>query len=530
MAAVEVTRPEVGDNKRWATILTSVARAVTARRGVFALACIVLASLAYRVHVARVCSFWLDEVDTHLKSLKPWSVVLQGPTRENPPLMYVLVKGAIGIFGASELGVRAVSLFFGCILLVAAYELCLELGLPVGRALLVVATLALSPFFIRHTTEARQYAIFSACITLATTRALRLLAGKVRAGDLAGFVVCASAAAYTQYFGLAYSLALLGAVIVGIAPAWKQSSPSRRAALVGMLTVLGVVLGFIAVRAASLGRHYAVGTGGAHEWQAFNLSLVRAFTEEFSFLGNHTWSLWIEPCLAVIGIVLLSWRLRGVARLLPVGLGLSPCAAVLFVSAEHFIAPRYVAPSAVWYHLGACVALFAAIDQLRRLLPTRGRSALLAPVVASLALAGLLGARLREYPDGFGAGTDDYRGLQRYFLSNLAGDTAFVGYNGFFGELLFGNEYSVGSRPIRLEKFRAVPGIDRYLVVEIHVDDERRRELERLVEKKFGLSVQEWRSLPLVPTPHSTYQPAVLARIVHFHSDVAPHRGKKRQK
>jgi hypothetical protein len=199
------------------------------------------------------------------------------------------------------------------------------------------------------------------------------------------------------------------------------------------------------------------------------------------------------------------------------------------------MAPRYVVPSAIWYHFGACVAVFAALDGLRAALPHVARSRFISPVLAGLALVLVLGARLREYPNGFGAGADDYRGLQRYFLQHLAKDTAFVAYNGYFGEILFGDEYRVGSRPIRLERFHRVRGINRYLVAEIHMNDERRPVLESLVEKKLGLSAQEWRALPLLELPHSPYQVAVPARIVQLPSEAqpqderAPQRGNKRR-
>jgi hypothetical protein len=530
MSEAEVTGPERLRNARWLAVWSSVGRAIAARRGVLGLACIVIASFAYRLYVARVCSLWLDEVDTHLNALKPWSVVLTGPSRDHPPLMYALVKAAISTFGVSEIGLRVVSIVFGCVLLGAVYQLCVQLGLTVGRSLLVVATLALSPFFIRHATEARPYAMFGAFVTLATTRALRLLAGPVGTLDLVGFFVCTSAAAYTQYFGLAYGAALVGALTLGIRVPWKQSSVPRRVALVGTLGLLVAVLGLIAGRALSLARHFAVGSSGAREWHAFDPRLAREIMGEFSFLTNLSWSFWIQPGLAIAGLLILSFRLRGGARLLPLGLGFLPCAATLLVSAEHFIAPRYVAPSATWYHLGACIAVFAAIDQLRLRLSLFRRFTRFAPLFAGLSLAGFVGARLREFPAGFGTGTDDYRAFQRYFVDNLSGDTALVGYIGYFGEVLFGKEYRIGSKPIKLETFRPIRGVERYLVIEIHVDDERRVDLEALIVKKFGISVEEWRSLPLVPVPHSIYQPAVQARIVSFRGQPPPEPPRKKQK
>ncbi len=242
----------------------------------------------------------------------------------------------------------------------------------------------------------------------------------------------------------------------------------------------------------------------------------------FRFFVNDVWALAIQPALAVLGLLILTRRMRGVARLLPLGLGFLPCVAVMFVSARHFIAARYVIPSVIWYHVGSCVTLFAGIDRLRLALPQVGRTALLAPLGAWLAFAGLLGARLREYPQGFNVGTNDYRGLQRYFVAHLAQDTAFVSYNGFFGEVLFGKEYRVGSQPIRLEKFHRVRGIDRYLIAEIHIDDERRPELESLVETKLGISVEQWRALPVIAVPHSIYQYPVQARVVQLPHESRP--------
>jgi len=507
-------------HRSWA-IGTTVGRAITARRGAFALALIVLVSLAFRVHVSRECSLWLDEVATHFEVLNPWPAILRGPSREHPPLMHVLVKLAIGLFGVTETGLRSASLFFGCALLVATYELCLELGLSVGRALTVVATLALCPFFIRHGTEARQYAILATFVTLATTRALR---GARRGRDVLGFAASALAAAFTHYFGLAYALALLATVALGMAPLWKRLPPLGRVARIGVLLGTLALLGVVAVRALALGRYYSTSHGVAQTGIVLNRGLLGEVVSEYSFLTSEVWPAAIEPALALVGLSLLSFRLRGAARLLPLGIGVAPCMAALFVSSGHFIAARYFVPSGIWYHLGACVAIFAAIDRLRALL-AGGARAKLAPLVAGLALTAALVARLREFPVGFGVGADDYRGLQSYFVSKLAKDTRLVAYFGSFGQHLLGKEYRIGSPPIWLERFRPVRGIDRYLVVEIHIAGaERRADLESLVERRLGISREEWRSLPLVPLPHSRYQPAVAARLVQLPKDRAHRR------
>ena len=130
----------------------------------------------------------------------------------------------------------------------------------------------------------------------------------------------------------------------------------------------------------------------------FSSELLQDILHDFSFLTNEVWSVVLQPGLTLVGLVLLSRQLRGVARALPLGLGLAPCVAALFISGQHFIAARYLAPSAVFYHLGACVALFAAVDQIQLLLARGKWPALLAPHVGGLVLIGFLAARLQEYP------------------------------------------------------------------------------------------------------------------------------------
>jgi len=506
-----------------------IERTSAAQGGTIGLACIVLLSLAFRLHLARDSSLWLDEVDTHFDVLAPWSVLLYGPSREQPPLMFVLVRLATYIFGTGEAGLRSVSLFFGCVLLVAVYELCLELGFTVWRSLIVVATLALTPFFIWHATEARMYAILIACTTLATTRTLRALRGIPLLRDVIGLGVSAVAAAATQYFGLAYAFALLGAVAISLALRWRTIPASRRAAVIGVLLVCLVPLGYLTHRAAMLGRFYAVRSVGMSTGPTLNLDLLLEIWKAFSFLTQDLWRFVLEPGLVVIGLVLLSMRLRGVARTLPLGLGLAPCVFALFLSGQHFIAARYLSPSLVFYHLGACTTLFAAVDGLQRVLAPAGRVALLAPGVGGGLLIGLLIARMHEYPDGFGVSGEDYRGCQRYFLANLARDTALVTHPGSFGDLIFGREYNVGSRPISLEKFRPRRGINRYLIVELHSNKERQAEVASLVEQKLSITSQAWSSLPLVPLPDTTYQPAVRAHIVQLPDGYVPPPRKKRQ-
>jgi len=480
------------------------------------LAGIVLASLLFRVHVSRECSLWLDETITRAEVLEPWPAVLAGPERAHPPLLFVLTKAVTQVFGAGETSLRAVSLVFGCVLLVAVYWLGAELGLKPLRRLAVVASLAVTPFFLRHATEARQYSLFPAFGALAIAAVLRLWREPVRLGYLALFATSAAGMALTHYFGLPYAVALFGVVLLGTFVGWSELVVGRRTlalALMIVLLLLGVFV-WVALRAVALAHYYerSRSASGTVPWP----DLLRELLREFAFTTAPSIRI-PQAVLAAVGLALLGRSLRGVARAVPATLAFGPCLVALFITSGHFVAARYLAPSWMLYHLGACAALFELGDRARLLAaraPARWGAALAwAPFVLPL------GLRFAEYPDAYGTGEDDYRGFQREFLARFARDTALVTYDSRFADRIL-SAYGVGQRPLPLEKFRRLPGVKRYLVAEIHVRGAARRaKLEELVAARMGVSPSVWQSLPLVDLPETTYQPSVPARLVVFDDD-----------
>jgi hypothetical protein len=179
------------------------------------------------------------------------------------------------------------------------------------------------------------------------------------------------------------------------------------------------------------------------------------------------------------------------------------------------VAVRYLAPSFVFYHLGACVASFALFDRVVSTLRKVGTLERFGPKLAQAAFAVPVLLRLAEFPNGYGAGEDYYAGLQRYYLDHLERDTGFVSFVGYFGHLIFDLDYKLNRKVIPLESFRPLRGVKRYLVVEIHTGP-RQDELETLLKEHFGLSAKHWHALPLVHLPHTLYQPAVTARLVEL--------------
>lgn len=476
----------------------------------WALAAVVVASLVFRVHVSEQCSLWLDEAKTRWDISRSWHRVLAGPTHDHPPLMYVLVRLATALLGKSDTALRAVSLAFGCVLLAAVYRACVELGLSSRRALGAAASLAITPFFLANATEARHYAILAALVTLGLVFVLRVLRDPLHVRAFAGFCVCGALASATHYFGIAYTLALLATAAFGMRRAWRPLLASARRGLACAASLAGllVVLGWLGVKAARVGHDYSV---GVHSGVVLDWGFAVSVWHEFSFAGNP-WLQALELPLAFAGLLLLGRGLEGVARFVPLALGFGPCILAVAVSAKHPLAARYLAPSFVLYHVGACAGLFALVERVRSRLALANATWRRAAVWVLLALP--LAVRVAEYPAGYGAGNVYYRGLQQYFMSRLARDTVLVAYRGSYGRRVMDQVYPVNRPVVALEKFRPVRGIRHYLIAEFLIHDEERPRYEALIRRHFGLSSRAWEALPLVPLPRSTYQPAVTARLV----------------
>lgn len=123
---------------------------------------ILLFGFAFRVHALGAQSFWLDEaytwgVVTRTTWGDVWSAMLA--VSDVSPLYYVLAKLVTPLWGASEFGLRLLSAFFGWLAIAVTYRL--------GRAMfddrvgmLASAILALSPFAIWYSQDARPYGLY----------------------------------------------------------------------------------------------------------------------------------------------------------------------------------------------------------------------------------------------------------------------------------------------------------------------------------------------------------------------------------
>src|SRR4051812_25655110 len=134
-----------------------------------------LAFVLRRYHLG-VESFWFDEADIVQQAQQPLLAVLTSFTRagENGPLYTLLLHFWIALFGTGEAAVRTLSLIFGTATVPVIFYtgrrlLNRELGL------LAAALLAVSPFHIWHSQDAKMYTLVVLVTLISTTLYLQAL-------------------------------------------------------------------------------------------------------------------------------------------------------------------------------------------------------------------------------------------------------------------------------------------------------------------------------------------------------------------
>jgi hypothetical protein len=201
-------------------------------------ACFFLLLLGFGVRLYGLTyhSLWLDEtVSVYLASFPPLEILRQGMFLQepNPPLYHLLLHCWMRVFGSGEAAVRILSALLGTLYLP---PICL-----LGRRLLsprvaLIATLlvAIDPFLVWYSQEARMYA-------LVATLSLWSLYCFVRAVDTprwswwAAYVGLTVASLYTHF----YAVLLLPAELVFLLVyAWRRGAALRRGALAWALTLL----------------------------------------------------------------------------------------------------------------------------------------------------------------------------------------------------------------------------------------------------------------------------------------------------
>ncbi|MEA2432025.1 MAG: mannosyltransferase [Thermoleophilaceae bacterium] len=201
-----------------------------------------LAAVAAALRFTRIGhqSFWLDESYTVDLVQRPFGDMLSGvaSTESTPPLYYALAWLWAKVFGHGEAGLRSLSAVFGTLTVPVAWRAAREWFDSPRAGLVAAALVAVNPFFVWYSQEARSYSL------LVLMAALSLLFLARRA--YAWWAVTAALALLTHYFA---------AFLLVPEAIWLLWSARERAArlAVGAAGAVGAALIPLAIHQRDLG-------------------------------------------------------------------------------------------------------------------------------------------------------------------------------------------------------------------------------------------------------------------------------------
>jgi mannosyltransferase len=246
-------------------------------------------------------SFDHDEAIIAARVIRPSlfdTLSVVGDGERSPPLYYVLAWAWSKIFGTGEVGLRSLSALFGTLTVPLAYSAAATLGSSRRVALLAAAFVALNPYLIWYSQEARSYALMVLLAAWALVYFARSLE-RPSPSSLAMWAVASALALSSHYFA---------AFLIAPQALWLLlRDVSRRRAILATAAIAAVGLALIPLAVAQEGegrRNLFTDTALASRTGETALNLV-ASEEPAPFAGNRTIDA-IQLVAAVGGVALLA--------------------------------------------------------------------------------------------------------------------------------------------------------------------------------------------------------------------------------
>lgn len=187
---------------------------------------------------------WLDEALSVNIAQVPFGDLAATLRRDGaPPLYYVALKGWMGVFGSSDLAVRALSGVFAVAALPFVWLAGRRLAGREGGWIAVVL-LASSPFALRYATETRMYSLVM-LLTAMGVVLLNAFLDKPTTPRMAGLMLVSGALVMTHYWGLYLVAALLIVLALRAERAKPRESNSVRFA--SSWAMVGIGTGLLAL-------------------------------------------------------------------------------------------------------------------------------------------------------------------------------------------------------------------------------------------------------------------------------------------
>lgn len=204
----------------------------------FALLGVLLLAAALRFYKLDAQSFWYDEGNSARLAERSIALILDGAAKDIHPPLYYLALGAWRMFaGGTEFALRSFSVLCGLLMVALATRL------AQGRAgLLAALFVAVSPFAVYYSQEARMYALLALVATLTSVLLVRLLNPSTQnKKTLLALALGTAAGLYTHY---AYPFVMLaqGLVVLMALAARKDRALFRAYALANTIALAAFAL------------------------------------------------------------------------------------------------------------------------------------------------------------------------------------------------------------------------------------------------------------------------------------------------
>jgi mannosyltransferase len=338
-------------------------------------------------------SLWYDEASSWQTAKFAWPDLMHSVRLNvHMPLYYLLLKGWMAVLGESVAALRGFSVAFGVLTVLAMERFALEVSRASGAteegdrrfALTVAGLVALSPFQVFASIEARMYTLGTALSAISAVLLLRLLRdGRPRLW--AAYGACCAALLYTHHYALftvAAQFLFLGLYAVWLhgLGGWKEARKVLvPAGIVALAVAVAYLPGFAILRVQThrVQEEYWI---RPLSWEA----VCRTFWEFLVPSNDHDLDPWgwavLGAVVAAAAVVAAGAR-RGDAFVLT-----SAAVPMLLSAAASTVKPVWVGRYFRFAHLFVLATVALAVWKL-----TRRRPALRAPVVAGLAALMLWG-------------------------------------------------------------------------------------------------------------------------------------------
>jgi len=357
------------------------------KRECVAIALILVTAAALRIYNIGVQSLWFDEAASVRIVRQDFPTMMSSIKDDEriPPLHYWILHAWVRVFGHAEWSVRLPSALAGVGAVWALYFLTKRL-FGVGAALVAALLLAVAPYQIQYSQEARSYSLMVLTSLLSCWLFVRLLDTYPPKPRLdAAYVLAGAAALYSHL----YAVFTLIAQALTYALEWTRSEKPFLGVRRWVVTQVAIVALFLPWLPIAIRWARSVGSGFWVE----PMTLSDLWAAYVAYAGGSRGALILILVLALLGVVAQRRNVRAVSLMLALATLPVVVPTIVSILTKPTFTPRYgiVAPAAL-YALAGCgvIALRNRIAQL----------------VIALALVALSINGLRAIPN-----KPDWRGL-----------------------------------------------------------------------------------------------------------------------